>query len=79
MNLKYLLMFADKHSSTQEISIMDATINNAVSTAQSHATSVGMAVLKKANEGDSDTAMQLVNASAANLPSRLGRNINTIA
>jgi hypothetical protein len=72
-------MFADNHSSTQEISIMDATINSAISTAQSHATAVGMAVLKKANEGDSDTAMQLVNARAANLPSHLGRNINTIA
>jgi predicted RNA polymerase sigma factor len=58
---------------------MDTTINHAVNTAQANSAAVGMAVLKKANEVDADTAMQLVAASSANLPAHLGRNINTTA
>jgi hypothetical protein len=35
--------------------------------------------LKKANEVEAESALQLVAASSNNLPSHLGRNINTVA
>ncbi len=58
---------------------MDATIANAVGNTQANSEAVGMTVLKKANEVEAQSALQLVAASSGNLPSHLGRNINTVA
>lgn len=58
---------------------MDTSITQAITAAQSNVEAVGMTVLKKANEVEAQSAMQLVAASSANLPSHLGRNVNTVA
>ena len=58
---------------------MDNAISQAIATTQANKEAVGMSVLKKANEVEAESAMQLVAASSANLPSHLGRNINTTA
>jgi hypothetical protein len=58
---------------------MDATITKAIATTQANSEAAGMTVLKKANEVEAESALQLVAASSSNLPSHLGRNINTVA
>jgi len=58
---------------------MDTSVNPAITSAQSKIDSVGMSVLKKANEIEPQSALQLVEASTTNLPSHMGRNVNTIA
>lgn len=58
---------------------MDTSITHAIATTQANSEVAGMTVLKKANEVDAESALQLVAASSSNLPSHLGRNINTVA
>jgi len=58
---------------------MDTSVSNAIATTQANKVDAGMSVLKKANEVEAESAMQLVAASASNLPSHLGRNVNTTA
>lgn len=57
---------------------MDTSTIPAVASAQARVDS-GLSVLKKANEVESQSALQLVEASTAGLPSYMGRNINTLA
>ena len=58
---------------------MDTTVSNALAGVKSNSDAVAMAVLKKANEAEGGTAMQLIAASATNMPEHLGRNVNTVA
>jgi hypothetical protein len=58
---------------------MNSTISTAMATTQANSEAAGMIVLKKANEVEAQSALQLVAASSNNLPSHLGRNINTVA
>ena len=65
--------------SWQQEDMMDTTISGALLAAQPSTEAVGMTVLKKANEADAATAMQLVAASSSNLPDHLGNYVNTVA
>jgi hypothetical protein len=65
---------------------MNVNMNTSSALVQNASDAVGVAVLKKANDIQAQTAMALINAipqppqqSAANLPPHLGQNINTTA
>ncbi|MDP2144482.1 MAG: YjfB family protein [Gallionella sp.] len=65
---------------------MNVNMNTSAALVQNASDAVGVAVLKKANDIQAQTAMALINAipqppqqSAANLPPHLGQNINTTA
>ena len=65
---------------------MNVNMNTSAALAQNTSTEVGMAVLKKSIDIESQSAMALINAipqapqqSATNLPPNLGQNINTTA
>jgi hypothetical protein len=76
---KEFTIHADIYLSTQRIFIMDTSLINAITNTQANSEAAGIFVLKKANEVEAETALQLVAASSNNLPSHLGRNINTVA
>lgn len=66
--------------------VMNVNMNTSAALVQNASDAVGVAVLKKANDIQAQTAMALINAipqppqqSAANLPPNLGQNINTTA
>jgi len=58
---------------------MDASITHSRTTVQSNTDAVGMTVLRKAIEADSEPALQLIAESTGHLPNHLGQNINTTA
>lgn len=65
---------------------MDISMNTSTALAQNTNDAVGITVLKKAIDLESQSAMALINAipqppqqSSANLPLNLGQNINTTA
>lgn len=65
---------------------MNASVTLASAAGQTTGDAVGLAVLKKAMEVESQNAMTLINAvsqttstSAVNLPDHLGQNVNTTA
>lgn len=65
---------------------MNVNMNTSAALVQNASDAVGIAVLKKANDIQAQTAMALIAAipqppqqSAANLPPNLGQNINTTA
>jgi hypothetical protein len=58
---------------------MDINISQVIASTQATSEAAGLTVLKKANEVEAESAMQLVAASSASLPGHLGRNINTTA
>jgi hypothetical protein len=59
--------------------MMDTALINAIANTQVNSEAIGVFVLKKANEVEAESALQLVAASSSTLPSHLGQHINTVA